>query len=426
MEFACDSGDRHRTYRLPDLQRSRRIRSVQTPTVKSPNMGLVTKRPSTGRFVAVDAGFMVPYTARIPGTDATYKMEPIPGGRYRLGPNNIEIEVKPFWMGKYEVTWLEFKRYMSLNETFKEFQKKRLRVITAANHLDGVSAPSMLYDPALTFMGDGDKHPAASMTQYTARQYTKWLSGISGRYYRLPTEAEWEYACRAGTSTRFYFGKNNRDYRVHSWIKPNSDEIRHPVGQLLPNPWGLHDMSGNVSEWVLDGYTELDPIDRKKLPWLASIPIKQVDLKNSPPVVKGASAVSPLDAVRFDYRLKADYVSWKEEDPNFPTSPWWLNSHEGLFVGFRLVRPYDIPASRESREASWQGDSKTLEEIKFRVQEMGRGAFGVVDEKLPEDIAKMKKILDAQKNAFEIEDDSTIAHLPRQFKKFKLQNWSEW
>src|SRR5688572_14416890 len=252
--------------------------------------GFVTEQPAEGRSVKADGGYMVAYEESIPGTQIKFKMVPVPGGEFVVGspadePDRggdegpqVRVKVEPFWIGKCEVTWDEYRAFMGMYDGFKKLQ------LVAANHdkasgngadenwelvkshawdgkleeewgVDAVTSATPLYDPSFTYgAGDQPTQPAVTMTQFAAKQYTKWLSGILGESYRLPSEAEWEYAARAGTTTAYSFGDAPEKLTDYAWLDDNADYQTHPVGTKKPNAWGLHDMHGNVGEWTLDEY----------------------------------------------------------------------------------------------------------------------------------------------------------------------------
>jgi formylglycine-generating enzyme required for sulfatase activity len=361
----------------------------------APSPGLVQMQPASGRFVETNHGYMVPYDATIPGTNVKFTMVPIPGGKFRMGsPNSkpnrkndegpqFEVIVSPFWMSKYELTWAEYKRFMDLNRQFKQLQRKGIRQVTGENEIDAVTAPSQLYDPAISFSeGEGNEQPAATVTQFSAMQYSKWLSLLTETFYRLPSEAEWEYACRAGTTTAYYFGDDPALLKQHAWYEQNAGEERHPVGKLQPNPWGLHDMHGNVSEWVLDAYANDAYANRTGRKAVKAEQIIQRSDQIYPRVVRGGSFESTDDQCRSAARL-ASNKDWQAGDPNYPRSPWWYTDSPATGVGCRLIRPLVEPDSREEMEKFWVPQDDSLKNAKERIEDQGRGAAGIVDPQLP-------------------------------------------
>lgn len=366
-------------------------------------LGLVQEKPEGIRFVETKRGFMVPYKVKIPGSKVEFMMVPIPGGKFRMGSPESEsdrrddegpqfdVTVEPFWMGMHEVTWAQYKLYMRLDRVFKAFNSQGIREVKTVDGTDAITAPSSLYDPTFTFeAGEEPNQPAATMSQFAAKQYTKWLSLLVKDFYRLPTEAEWEYACRAGTKTAYYFGDDVNELEEHAWYYENSDEQRHEVGQLKPNPWGLYDMYGNVGEWVLDQYVE-DAYNKFEGKSVSAKEAFSKPTKVFPRVLRGGTWELEAEDCRSAARTASD-EEWRDEDPHYPRSPWWHTTSPGLGTGFRIIRPLDPPSSSKAKEEYWKADvQRIFKDAKIRIQENGKGAFGIVDPKLPAAIDELNK-----------------------------------
>ena len=287
---------------------------------------------------------MKAYTEKIHGTDAKFDLVPIPGGEYLIGSPETEpkrgadegpqrkVKIAPFWMGKCEVTWDEYDVW---NHNLDIKKRKVLKINPTPQDLaaDAVTHPTKPYTD-MTFGMGHDGYPAICMTQLAAKTYCQWLSAKTGHYYRLPTEAEWEYACRAGTTTAYSFGDDAAELADYAWFKDNSDGQYQKVGQKKPNPWGLYDMHGNVMEWTLDqylpdAYSKL-PADKATLrPFFPSTKIY-------PHPARGGSWEDEPELLRSAARAKSDPI-WKIQDPQLPKSRWYHT--DALFLGFRVVRP---------------------------------------------------------------------------------------
>ena len=350
---------------------------------------------------SIDPSATKPYSVAIPGTEVTFDMVPIPGGELRMGSPESEpgrrddegpqasIRVEPFWMGKHEVTWAEYHQFMELCNVFDRFNDEGIRQLTAENQVDAVTAPSKLYEPEFTYgTGDDPSQPAVSMSQYAAKQYTKWLSLLTGNFYRLPTEAEWEYACRAGTTTAYSFGDDAGDLGQYAWTTDNSDYVTGKVGQKKANAWGLFDMHGNASEWVLDQHHD-DWYDKLSGRTVSAAEAIAWPTKLYPRVVRGGSWDSGPEDCRSAARIQSHDDDWRSYDPNSPQSPWWFASEEGQTVGFRIVRPAKTPPRGEWSKY-WDADIDQIQRhVDRRIDQEGRGERGLVDPKLPEAIKKL-------------------------------------
>ncbi len=293
------------------------------------------------------------YTESIPGTDVTFEMAYVPGGVFVLGSPDDEagrdadegpqrvVRLEPFWMGAREVTYDEFAIFRH-----RDRDSDTTASPGAAFSADAVARPSPPYEDPAHGMG-GPAHPAVSVTQWGALHYARWLSDKTGHFYRLPTEAEWEYACRAGTTTAYAFGDDPAGLDDYAWYFGNSDEVFHPVGQKAPNAWGLYDLHGNVAEWTLDEYDAAFyaslPADTARAPWARPTRLH-------PRTVRGGAYDDDPEALRCAARLRSS-AAWQRRDPQIPKSFWW--NTDAPFVGFRLVRPV-VPPPPEDVEAFWR------------------------------------------------------------------------
>ena len=245
------------------------------------------------------------------------------------GPQ-ITTHVSAFWMGAFEVT----------RDELDVFLKDESTSLNA--EVDAITRPSPQYVDLSWGMGKEGGYPANSMSQYGALMYCRWLYQKTGFFYRLPTEAEWEYACRAGSNTPYFFGNDSLQVNRYAWYDKNSEDRFHKVGEKLPNDWGLYDILGNVMEWTLDHYERYhQTFVSRKDPMVTPNPLRY------PKALRGGGFTEAAGALRSANRFSSDPV-WNQRDPQIPKSKWWLT--EAKSVGFRLVRPFQQPAAEEVNE----------------------------------------------------------------------------
>ena len=293
---------------------------------------------------------MKPYEVEIPGSDLRFTMVPIPGGVYRMGSPDDEagrradegpqrwVAVDPFWMGQHEVTWDAYELWSS---SLERKRRPDEYVVTAKDtDADAVARPTPPYTDMTFGMGKDGGFPAICMTQHAAIKYCEWLGAKVGTFHRLPTEAEWEHACRAGSSTAYSFGEDVEKLDEYAWHRGNAEGAYHQVGLKKPNPWGLYDIHGNVSEWCVDQMAAYEAKDGLLVnPYV--IPTEEY-----PHVARGGSWRERQSRLRSAAR-RGSSREWKMQDPQIPQSIWYFT--DAQFNGFRLVRPYvePTPAERE-------------------------------------------------------------------------------
>jgi len=298
------------------------------------------------------------YTEQIPGTSASINMIAIPGGTFKMGSTDKddfhnpdeapvrEVTVSPFFMAEIETTWSQY--WAFLFETMSEGRTPP-SVIYANNDnypdVDAVSGPTPPYgDPGQNW-GFGDR-PAITMTHYAAETFCQWLSLQTGKKYRLPTEAEWEYAVRGGTETPYFFEGKPKDFSddgfMRKFFSPKTDIITDYIiysknsnnrtqepDLVKPNPFGLKNMSGNVMEYCADKY------DPKAYASTGEKVTNPIHTEGDEWVVRGGDFTSDAANLRSAARGHTRHVDWLKTDPQEPQSIWWYTDIRG--IGFRVV-----------------------------------------------------------------------------------------
>ena len=287
-----------------------------------------------------------PYTESLAGTKVSFEMVPIKGGTVLMGSPDTEpgrnsdegpqrqVTVKSFYIGTKEVTWDEYDEFaFSL-----DLQRKRKLGLTGPKDTaDAMSRPTPPYADESWGWGK-ETQPVIGITHYAAMRYCEWLSTRTGKKYRLPTEAEWEYAARAGSKSAYSFGDDPSKLSEYAWFKDNSDEHPHVGGLKKANPWGLYDVHGNAAEWTADRY---DPAFFATAP--AANPFNDPGDILYPHTVRGGSWDDDAAKLRSAAR-RSSTEAWSRRDPQNPKSLWWHT--DATFVGVRVVREVDNSAVR--------------------------------------------------------------------------------
>jgi formylglycine-generating enzyme len=246
------------------------------------------------------------------------EMVSIPANTFLMGSDPAEfgyspdeprhrVELSSFAIGRYEVTNAEFAEF--LNEQGNQVVDKIPWLLVGRSKHCQIERHAGLYRPLPGY----EKHPVVTVSWAGARAYCRWLSLRTGRTYRLPTEAQWEDAARAGSTTFWDWGNQFAPDRLN-WRGHAAQPAAMPVGSFAPNAWGIHDMTGNVWEWVLDAF---DPLFYLFSPLKDPVLFEDDDWA---PGVRGGS-----------FRDSSEFCR-----PGYRANVWWWGDYDS--IGFRVAR----------------------------------------------------------------------------------------
>lgn len=302
------------------------------------------------------------FTENIPKSSISFNMIAIPGGTFEMGsPANEpfrkedegpvkKVEVSPFYMAEIEVSWDEYLTFYAQTATSERTADIKVIKGDTASKVDAISGATPPYGQPDQNWGLGQR-PAITMSYHSAETYCKWLTFVTGKTYRLPTEAEWEYANRAGTNTPYFFpGDPNKFERsglkakffkndttvINTYVlyQGNSSAKTQTPDKVKPNPFGLKNMAGNVAEFCSDWYAPdaysflADGVKDPKGP-----------ASGTERVIRGGSFLDQASAVRSASRDFTKNEQWLRTDPQMPKSIWWYS--DCFNVGFRVVCEFD-------------------------------------------------------------------------------------
>lgn len=298
------------------------------------------------------------FTEQIPGTPVSFNMKAIPGGSFNMGSSEKEafhktdespvrnVTVSPFFMAEFEVTWDQYWAFYGATMSEGRTPPETIYANNSNNpDVDAISGPTPPFGFPDQGWGGGDR-PAITMTHYAAETFCQWLSKKTGKNYRLPTEAEWEYAARSGSETPYFFAGNPKDFSDQGFLRKffdaktdsissyviyakNSNNKTQEPGMVKANGFGLKNMLGNVMEYCADKY---DPEAYSKGGEKVTNPIVT---EGTEWVVRGGNYTSDAADVRSAARASTHHDAWLKTDPQQPKSIWWYSDIRG--IGFRVV-----------------------------------------------------------------------------------------
>lgn len=298
------------------------------------------------------------FTETIPNSSASFNMKAIEGGKFQMGSPEDElyrqddegpvkeVQVSSFFMGEIEVSWNEYMAFYA--QTAGEGRSSDTEGIRKNVDVDAIVGATPPYGQPDQGWGKGER-PVISISYHSAETYCRWLSKVTGKKYRLPTEAEWEYAARGGTQGPYFFEVNPKKVMkkglfsskvdtavINSFVsyRENSHLRTQEPSFVQANPFGLKNMLGNVAEFCADWYSpdyyskDSDGVIDPKGPSSAQ-----------EHVIRGGSYRSTAAEVRVADRDYTRTDEWLRTDPQIPKSIWWFSNC--FYVGFRVVCEYE-------------------------------------------------------------------------------------
>ncbi len=323
------------------------------------SFGSVSSDPAEMFSSSTSVSAHEPYVETIPGSPVSFSMLAIPGGSFMMGSPTgdkyresdegpqVEVKLSPFFMAEAEVSWDEYMAFYS--QTAGEGRSTDTDDMKQDENLDAIVGATPPYGQPDQGWGKGER-PAISISYHAAETYCRWLSSVTGKTYRLPTEAEWEYAARGGTKEDFFFEGRTKDYLNTGFLSSNRDtaiinsyvvyaensraKTQEP-SFVQPNPFGLKNMLGNVAEFCSDWYSP--DIYQSYASGVVSDP--KGPESGEEHVVRGGSFRDLPDKLRCADRDFTRTVNWLNTDPQMPKSIWWYS--DCIHVGFRIVCEFD-------------------------------------------------------------------------------------
>ena len=305
------------------------------------------------------------FMEKIPGSPVSFNMIAVPGGTFKMGSPADEpyreddegpvreVELSPFFMAEVEVTWDEYLAFyvQTATEGRTTDAQDLKKSMQATEGVDAISGATPPYGQPDQGWGMGQR-PAISFTHHAAETYCKWLSLVTGKTYRLPTEAEWEYACRAGSSGPYFIEGDPKKFEktglkaklskndtavINTYIvyRENSPSKTQTPDFVRANPFGLKNMSGNVAEFCADWY---QPDAYSQYPEGVLKDPKGPE-SGEEHVIRGGTFMNPASLLRSAARDYTRTEAWLRTDPQIPKSIWWYS--DCFNVGFRVVCEFD-------------------------------------------------------------------------------------